>query len=86
MVEWTMKTLLGLAVAAGIAPLLPTASLAQGGCLNAASTCSSARVQCYEIRRRVGRNSEDCEPAFKRCMRDGSWFTQACNRSGLKKV
>ncbi len=82
----TMKALLGLSVAAGIAALLPATSMAQG-CLNSGSTtCSSAREQCHAIRGRLGRQSSDCDPAYKRCMKDGTWITTTCHRSGLKKV
>ena len=83
-----MRKALVLAVAVGMTPLLTDASLAQAPrvCDNDASTCTAARAYCLAVRTRIGAPVSDCEPAFKRCMRDGSWRTSVCNRRGLKKV
>jgi hypothetical protein len=52
-------------------------------CTNTGATCSAARDQCIRILSAANVNTSSCGSAFSRCMRDGSWKTTSCNRSGL---
>jgi hypothetical protein len=54
-------------------------------CVNTGATCSAAREQCIRIVSRANAGTASCGLAFGQCMRDGSWKTVTCNRSGLER-
>jgi hypothetical protein len=87
-----MRLLLIAVVAAGIfAATLATAQDPRFPCSNTSSTCSGARnyglAWCDSGKRPTP--PAECKRrtrnAYARCMKDGTWVTTFCNRSGLTK-
>jgi hypothetical protein len=50
-------------------------------CLVTGPTCSDAKAQCRQIRKRAfpGKSNNPCANRFRRCMADGRYVSRNCN-------
>ena len=54
---------------------------AQQQCLVTGPTCTEAKAQCRQIRKRAfpGKSNNPCANRFRRCMAEGRYISRNCN-------
>lgn len=54
---------------------------AQQQCQVTGPSCTEAKKQCHQIRRRLypGKSNNPCANRYRRCMANGRWVSRTCN-------